>query len=145
MLGINYYGILSLKAKSNLPSISFSLNSYICQYLKAPAAKMNYAVILRKRDSNSAQWESQHLEIMQLSLQARKKADLGGHWTPLGCACLSSQVLYKASSCFTVSWPWAPASDSLPRSLLVPFVPTVRSLQPSPPPAFDGASVYPVP
>lgn len=77
MLGINYYGILSLKAKSNLPSISFSLNSYICQYLKAPVAKMNYAVILRKRGPNSAQWESQRLGIMQLSLQARKKADLG--------------------------------------------------------------------
>lgn len=88
MLGINYYGILSLKAKSNLPSISFSLNSYICQYLKAPAAKMNYAVILRKRDPNSAQWESQHLEIMQLSLQARKKADLGGSLDPFGM-CLS--------------------------------------------------------
>lgn len=72
MLETSYYGIFLLKAKSNFPSISFSMNSYICQYLKAPAAKMNYAVILRKRDPNSAQWESQHLRIMQLCLQSLK-------------------------------------------------------------------------
>lgn len=31
--------------------------------LKSPAAKMNYAVILEKRDSNNIQWESQCLRI----------------------------------------------------------------------------------
>jgi hypothetical protein len=40
--------------------------------LKSPAAKMNYAVMLGKRDSNSIQWESQHLRSTQLSLWALK-------------------------------------------------------------------------
>lgn len=53
MLGTNYFGILSLRAKSNLPSISFFYEFIHLPILKSPAAKMNYAVILRKRESNS--------------------------------------------------------------------------------------------
>lgn len=63
MLGTNYFGILSLWAKSNLPSISFFYEFIHLPILKSPAAKMNYAVILRKRESHSVQWESQCLRI----------------------------------------------------------------------------------